>query len=44
MTAFLNEFKSGPSLINEDPNYVENLVKFGSTSIGNVGAAAVRIK
>jgi len=30
MTNFLNEFKSGPSLACEDPNYVENLIKFGA--------------
>ena len=42
MTAFLNEFKSGPALISEDPNYVENLVKYGGqTSIGNTGAGVM---
>ena len=30
MTRFFNEFKSGPVLGGEDPNYVENLIKFGN--------------
>jgi len=43
MTTFLNEFKSGPALLSEDPNYVENLIKYGQTSAGNAGNAADRI-
>ena len=39
MTAFLNDFKSGPALGSQDPNYVENLIKYGQASSGNAGNA-----
>ena len=43
MTAFLNDFKSGPALLSEGPNYVENLIKYGQASSGNAGNAVERI-